>query len=648
MPILLSSVLSNVRYIPHGHCYLWQTPLVGLHVAADALIAVAYYLIPIFLIYFVRQVEELPFKNIFILFGAFILSCGTTHLLEIWTLWHPDYWVYGIFKAFTALISLYTAFTLFPLIPLLLNLSSPKYLQDLNQRLNEKIASEENTKQELIQLNQELEERIKEKTHELIATNQELQASVKFNERITNSVPNLLYIYDLATNRNLFCNPFIQELLGYSAQQIKQFENSILEELIHPDDIKSLQQHHSQCLALEDDDCVEVEYRIRDINGEWHWLHDKNIVFSRNQDSKPEQILGVAQDITQSKKTQLKINNLNQKLKEKITVLETKDRFSIHLSQMNRLLQVCGSLDEAKEIVADLLQTLFPDTIGIVYLMKNSRNTVDAIAAWGENICSQRHFSSQECWAIRLGNPYLVYANTPKLYCSHVNTDDKIRPSLCLPMIVKGETIGMLHLQFKDYVEISRSTKDLAETTAQNLALCFANLKLQQKLKYQSLHDPLTGLHNRRYLEESLKNEIDRARRKQQFISVMMLDVDHFKRLNDTYGHRAGDLVLNKLGAYLLSAIRQYDIACRYGGEELIIVMPDASIEDTIIRAEKIRSDIKNLELEHDGKRLKSISVSIGVSCFPDDGIDAKSLTQAADKALYQAKEEGRDRVKRC
>ena len=128
----------------------------------------------------------------------------------------------------------------------------------------------------------------------------------------------------------------------------------------------------------------------------------------------------------------------------------------------------------------------------------------------------------------------------------------------------------------------------------------------------------------------------------------MMLDVDHFKRLNDTYGHRAGDLVLNKLGAYLLSAIRQYDIACRYGGEELIIVMPDASIEDTIIRAEKIRSDIKNLELEHDGKRLKSISVSIGVSCFPDDGIDAKSLTQAADKALYQAKEEGRDRVKRC
>ena len=100
MYFILHSLFLGVRYIPHGHCYLWQTPLVGLHVTADALIAIAYYSIPLTLIYFVRKKSELQFKNIFILFGAFILSCGTTHLAEIWTLWHPNYWFYGILESY--------------------------------------------------------------------------------------------------------------------------------------------------------------------------------------------------------------------------------------------------------------------------------------------------------------------------------------------------------------------------------------------------------------------------------------------------------------------------------------------------------------------------------------------------------------------
>ena len=139
----LLSLLSITQYIPHRHCYLWQTPLVGLHVAADALIAIAYYLIPIFIIYFVRKIDELPFQNIFLLFGAFILSCGTAHIVEIWVLWHPDYWIYGILKAITALISLYTAFCLLPIIPMIINLPSPKQLEKLNQQLKKKVQAEE-------------------------------------------------------------------------------------------------------------------------------------------------------------------------------------------------------------------------------------------------------------------------------------------------------------------------------------------------------------------------------------------------------------------------------------------------------------------------------------------------------------------------
>ena len=644
--MLFALQLSDVQYIPHGHCYLWQTSLVELHVISDALIAIAYYLIPIFIIYFVRKTDELPFKNIFILFGAFILSCGTTHVAEIWTLWHPDYWIYGVLKAITALISLYTAFSLLPIIPVIINLASPKHLEELNQQLNEKIVAEETAKQKLAQLNQELEHRVLEQTSALTKANLELQESTKFAKKITDTTPDLLYIYDLATQRNVFCNPFIEELLGYSVSAMQKFEDNIISELIHPDDIEKLVEHHRKCLFLKNDDYLEVEYRIKDINGEWYWLHDKSTIFNRNSQGMPEQILGIAQDITQKKQAEIKTNLLNQKLSEQLEILKAKDRTRIQLSKTIELIQVCNSLEEAKELVADLIQPLFPDTRGAVYLMSNSENAVDAIATW-KDVGSDRHFNSKDCWGLRLGNAYSVYPHISKLYCPHIHNTPSL-PSLCIPMIAKGETIGVLHLQFNDAVEISKSVQNLAETVTQNLALSFANLKLQQELRYQSLHDPLTGLYNRRYLEESLRKEIDRARRKQHFVSIMMLDVDHFKRFNDVYGHKAGDLVLNKVGTYLMSAIREYDIACRYGGEEMIVVMPEASIEDAVSRADTIRTDIKAMKLKYDSKLLEPVTVSVGISCFPNNGIDSEKLISAADKALYQAKEDGRDCVKRC
>jgi len=647
MPLFSSLLLSDIQYIPHGHCYLWQTPLVGLHVTADALIAISYYLIPIFLLYFVRQVEELPFKSVFILFTAFILSCGTTHIAEIWTLWHPDYWISGILKAITALISLYAAFSLIPILPILINLPSPKYLEKLNRQLNEKIVSEEKIRQELVEVNHNLEERVEQKTSALIEVNNELQRSINFRKKITELLPNLLYIYDLDTNSNVFCNPFVYELLGYSAQAVQQFENSLLGELVHPDDVENVVHHQNKCLALNGDEYLEIEYRIRDINGEWYWLQDRNIIFTRDTDSRPKQILGVALDVTQAKKAQVKADILNQQLNEKIALLEIKDRSRVRLSQMNRLIQACGNLDEAKLIVADLLQPLFPNTSGAVYLMKNSNDVVDTLSTWN-GVQSETHFHSRSCWGLRLGSSYLVYAHAPKLYCSHVSANAELRPTLCVPMIAEGTAIGVLHLQFHNCLEIDLSTQNLAETVAQNLALAFTNLKLQQELRYQSLNDTLTGLYNRRYLEEALKQELDRAHRQQQFISIIMLDIDYFKRFNDIHGHNAGDLVLKKVGAFLLSHIREYDVACRYGGEELIIIMPDAAIEDAIIRAETIREGIKNLQLRHEGKKLEAISISIGVSCFPDDGIKPDALIDAADKALYEAKKQGRDCVRRC
>jgi|GEM_PF-3568217 len=645
MLMKLKFLLSSTQYIPHGHCYLWQTPLVGLHVTSDAFIAIAYYLIPIFIIYFVRQIDELPFGNIFILFGAFILSCGTTHVVEIWTLWHPNYWVYGVLKAITALISLYTAFSLLPVIPVIINLPSPKQLEKLNRELNEKVVSESAATKQLALLNRELEQRVENKTAALTKSNLELTKSKKFIEKIANTTPNLIYIYDLITKRNIFCNAYISELLGYSAVAIREFKNNILSELIHPEDLEIIVEHHAQFLSLEDDEYLETEYRIRNIDNQWHWLQDKGTIFARNFKGQPTQIIGIARDITEKKKAEAKTKLLNQQLFEQVKILEVRDKSRLAISQINKQIQACGSLEEANGIIAELLQPLFPNTKGIIYLMSNSKNIVNAVAAWGD-VQSDRQFNPKECWGIRLTNPYLVHSPATQLYCSHLDKT-QVLTSLCLPMFAEGEVIGVINIQFNNPAEVDQSILDLAETVSQNMAMAFANLKLQQKLENQSFRDSLTGLYNRRYLEESLKQELERARRQQQFLSIMMLDVDYFKQFNDTYGHQAGDLVLNQVGTYLQGTIREYDLACRYGGEEIIIVMANMSIEDALVRAEKIRFDLKAIDLVHNNVRLKSISVSIGVSCFPNDGDDPQHLIQKADKALYQAKKEGRDCVRR-
>ncbi|MDM9384785.1 ATP-binding protein [Chlorogloeopsis sp. ULAP01] len=166
------------NFIPHGHCYLWKPELVGLHILSDAIITLSYYSIPLTLLYFVRKREDIPFKSIFLLFGAFIISCGTTHIMEVWTLWHPDYWLSGGIKAFTALISFYTALTLIPLVPQALALPSPEQLEIANQALQEEITERKRVEQELRQYKEHLEELVNQRTAELEKTNERLQQEI--------------------------------------------------------------------------------------------------------------------------------------------------------------------------------------------------------------------------------------------------------------------------------------------------------------------------------------------------------------------------------------------------------------------------------------------------------------------------------------
>jgi diguanylate cyclase (GGDEF)-like protein len=222
-------------------------------------------------------------------------------------------------------------------------------------------------------------------------------------------------------------------------------------------------------------------------------------------------------------------------------------------------------------------------------------------------------------------------------------------------MMAQGKAIGLLHLQYgpnsvdrseEGLQRLKESTKQqLAVTMAGHIALAFANLKLRETLHIQAIHDSLTGLFNRRYMEESLRREAYRANRKGTSLGIIMLDIDHFKKFNDKFGHTAGDALLRELGIFLQARIRKEDIACRFGGEEFTLILPDTSLEDAERRAEQLREEIKHLNVQYEEQFLGKITLSLGVAVFPDHGSSPEVLLQAADSALYHAKELGRDRV---
>lgn len=653
------TIVSSSQYIPHGHCYLWQTPLIWLHVVSDLLIAAAYYSIPIMLVYFVQKRQDVPFKAIFILFSGFILSCGTTHILDVWTLWYPAYWLSGTLKAITALVSIYTATELYPLIPKALAFPAPTQLENLNAELANQIKERHLIEQEVRQLNVELEHRVEQRTADLEAANLQLQREIaerqqtelalirskQFSEQITQFTPNILYIYDLNEEQTVYCNRFVSDILGYTPEELQRPKANVLEDYIHSEDQPRVKKHLNRCSSLTQGNFFEIEYRIKDSQGNWHWLNARDTFFEQGSDGKPKQILGIASDITERKKAELELQEINHQLSERLSELEKRTQEMIHLGEMTDFLQACLTVAEAETALADLLKPLFSKSSGAVYVIKESYNLVEAVAMWGDFSSSQSVFQPNECWALRRGSIHTSEKTSPNLYCKHIHQEPCPEATLCLPMMAQGETLGLLYLNFEELQDLTPAKKRLAETVSKQIAISLANLKLRETLQQQSFRDALTGLYNRRYLEATITRELHQASRNQHCLSVMMIDIDYFKSFNDTWGHEAGDRILRAIGQFLQDSIRQSDIACRYGGEELVVIMTNTTLEGTKIRAEEIRQGIKQLKVYSDGQELASISISIGLACFPYHGTNYEQLFRRADEALYQAKNNGRDRV---
>lgn len=350
-------------------------------------------------------------------------------------------------------------------------------------------------------------------------------------------------------------------------------------------------------------------------------------------------------DITVVKQSELALQQANQEMELHLRDLKQRNDEMLLLSETSDFLQACRTIEEACSVITTLVKPLFPDCAGGFFITSESRHRVENVAAWGDHLHSQTDFHPHDCWALRRGRWHQIDPDRRGLRCNHIAPAAQNLTTLCIPMIAQGETLGLFYLNTPHPEALGKTKRQLARTVAEQVGLSIANLRLRETLQHQSIRDPLTGLFNRRYLEETLQQEIARAQRNEYSIGVIMLDVDHFKQFNDTYGHDAGDFVLQTIGQVLKDNIRGSDIACRYGGEEMTLVFPETTPDEAQARAEQLRQTICQCQINYNGQVLNPLTASLGLASFPIHGATGAALIQSADAALYRAKAAGRNQV---
>ena len=360
-------------------------------------------------------------------------------------------------------------------------------------------------------------------------------------------------------------------------------------------------------------------------------------------------------DISVRKQAEVSLQESHEQLKDTVSMLMRREQELTSIGKMAEFFQVCANEDELLKVVSENMETLFPVEAGMVYILNAENMNLDSVYSWGRDTCSLGTFAADDCWALKKGHSHDVQVGKSRLFCNHIkHTEVSGRNHICIPIATSSEQLGLLYLQYKDTE--SNGDKDMAAsslsavmelgiTVAEHIALALSNVRLQAELHTLAIQDPLTGLYNRRYMQEYLEHEIHRSKRGNRPIGIILLDIDHFKSINDQYGHSTGDQVLVLVAELLISNVRRGDICCRYGGEEFLFILPGSSYQDTLDRAELLRRQVKEQEITVEGEKISSITVSLGVASYPDKGDTYDEVIKSADNALYRAKEQGRDRV---
>jgi len=314
------------------------------------------------------------------------------------------------------------------------------------------------------------------------------------------------------------------------------------------------------------------------------------------------------------------------------------------MGSYGNLLIGCTDLAETLQVSEQMLSRLLPDCAGSIYPLMEGEGLAEATHLWGQHAAEARsQASAEECQCMPDQRVHLARGDLAETVCAHVLPREGEFASACIPLSTPGDKLGWLYLSSPGLGPLPKLK--VAVAAADHLALALANLKLRESLRDLSVRDPLTGLFNRRYLSESLGREMTRCARRDLPMAVLAFDLDHFKAFNDNYGHAAGDAILHSFGRVLQALSRNEDIACRQGGEEFVLIMPEMDRLGAMRRAAEVMRQLATMEVQHEGRVLPKLTTSIGLALFPAHGEKPAELLASADAALYEAKARGRNRV---
>lgn len=355
-------------------------------------------------------------------------------------------------------------------------------------------------------------------------------------------------------------------------------------------------------------------------------------------------IFAILVDITERRRAEDKIARLNEQMAATVAVLRRRDHDQTEIAKLSDLLQSCATVAEAYPIIAAAGRLVFPNSNGALAQVERGTRDLTRVAAWNSDRAMLPQFLVEDCWALRTGQPREVAGPKGAVQCHHFG-QPPLGPYICLPLVVQGETRGLLHLGLGEGCTIDDGVRHTMQSLSDVVKLSLANINQRELLGQQALRDHLTGLFNRRYLLETLPREVRRAQRNGSPLTVAMLDIDFFKRFNDVHGHDAGDLVLSELGVVLRGDLRAEDIACRYGGEEFLVVLPDCDLAAARARLTTMCTAVKRKAQVFRGQTLPRVTLSVGLATLSEALPNSESLITAADKAMYLAKTNGRDRI---
>lgn len=437
----------------------------------------------------------------------------------------------------------------------------------------------------------------------------------------------------------IHANRTLLDLLGYSDEELRQ---TTMLKITHPDDL-AMTQDAMDKLIKGDLRISHLEKRYIRKDGQIIWVMVSESLI-RDEDGNPINFITQMKDVSDRVQNEEKMRQLNEKTMSTLNELQLLEHDENLLNKLNRTLQICVVAEEAYPRINLIAQELFPELSGGLSVYNKLANQLETVIQWGETQLLPKVFFPIDCFAIREANINLVDDPKKEVPCSHYISPPQ-GGYLALPLMMQNELIGVIHLLAPAGKKIRQHQQDMVVSFGNIVKLALANINLRVSLSDLSLHDPLTNLYNRRYLNEFLSRELIRIAREKSTLCAAMLDIDNFKKFNDNYSHLAGDEVLKKIGNLLTSHFRESDLSFRFGGEEFVVILLDTTLDNAMNKMEQFREKLKITPIYYKNRKLPAITISIGVAESPQHGAFIEDIIKAADHALYAAKQAGKDRV---